>query len=52
MPEGTTLEETLRVAREIGEFISRQNLVTDYQIYVGTPAPFNFNGLVRQRRYR
>jgi len=47
MPEGTTLEETLRVAREIGEFISRQNLVTDYQIYVGTPAPFNFNGLVR-----
>ena len=47
MPEGTTLEETLRVAREIGEFVSRQNLVTDYQIYVGTPAPFNFNGLVR-----
>ncbi len=47
MPEGTTLEETLRVAKEIGEFISRQNIVTDYQIYVGTPAPFNFNGLVR-----
>ncbi len=47
MPEGTTLEETLRVAKEIGEFISRQNIVTDYQIYVGTAAPFNFNGLVR-----
>jgi len=47
MPEGTSLEETLRVAQRIGEFISRQNVVTDYQIYVGTPAPFNFNGLVR-----
>ncbi len=47
MPEGTSLEETLRVAKEIGEFISRQSVVTDYQIYVGTAAPFTFNGLVR-----
>ncbi len=47
MPEGTTLEETLRVAREIGNYIAKQNIVTDYQIYVGTAAPFNFNGLVR-----
>ncbi len=47
MPEGTTLEETLKVAKDIGNFIARQNIVTDYQIYVGTAAPFNFNGLVR-----
>ncbi len=47
MPEGTTLEETLRVAKEIGNYIAKQNVVTDYQIYVGTAAPFNFNGLVR-----
>jgi len=47
MPEGTTLEETLKVAKEIGDYIARQNVVTDYQIYVGTSAPFNFNGLVR-----
>ncbi|NPA41636.1 MAG: efflux RND transporter permease subunit [Aquificae bacterium] len=47
MPEGTTLEETLRVAKEIGNYIAKQNIVTDYQIYVGTAAPFNFNGLVR-----
>ncbi len=47
MPEGATLEETLRVAKEIGDYIARQNIVTDYQIYVGTAAPFNFNGLVR-----
>ncbi len=47
MPEGTTLEETLRVAKEIADYIAKQNIVTDYQIYVGTAAPFNFNGLVR-----
>ncbi len=47
MPEGTTLEETLRVAKEIGNYIAKQSIVTDYQIYVGTAAPFNFNGLVR-----
>lgn len=47
MPEGTTLEETLRVAMEIGEYISTQSVVTDFQIYVGTAAPFTFNGLVR-----
>lgn len=47
MPEGTTLEETLRVAKEIGNYIAKFNIVTDYQIYVGTAAPFNFNGLVR-----
>ena len=47
MPEGTTLEETLRVAKEIADYISRYNVVTDYQIYAGTAAPFNFNGLVR-----
>ena len=47
MPEGTSLEETLRVAKEIGKLLSRQSIVTDYQIYVGTAAPFTFNGLVR-----
>ena len=35
------------MAEEIGYFLSRQPLVTDYQLYVGTAAPFNFNGLVR-----
>ncbi len=47
MPEGTPLEETLKVAKEIGEYLSRQSVVTDFQIYVGTAAPFTFNGLVR-----
>ncbi|MFN3471212.1 MAG: efflux RND transporter permease subunit, partial [Aquificaceae bacterium] len=47
MPEGTPLEKTLEVAKAIGDYISKQSIVTDYQIYVGTSAPFNFNGLVR-----
>ncbi len=47
MPEGTTLEETLKVAKEIGEYVAKQSVVSDYQIYAGTAAPFNFNGLVR-----
>ncbi|MBA2848566.1 efflux RND transporter permease subunit [Thermosulfuriphilus ammonigenes] len=47
MPEGTTLEETTRVATELGEYLLSQPEVTDYQIYAGTSAPFNFNGLIR-----
>ncbi len=47
MPEGSTLEETTRVAVALGEYIKTVPEVTDYQIYAGTSAPFNFNGLVR-----
>ncbi|MEO6873414.1 MAG: efflux RND transporter permease subunit [Opitutaceae bacterium] len=47
LPEGTTLEQTTRVAREMATVISRERTVRDYQIYAGTASPFNFNGLVR-----
>ncbi len=47
MPEGTTLEQTTRVAREMGAAIRREPEVRDYQVYAGTASPFNFNGLVR-----
>jgi multidrug efflux pump subunit AcrB len=47
MPEGTTLETTADAARALGRYVATIPEVTDYQIYVGTPAPFNFNGLVR-----
>ncbi len=46
-PEGTTLEETAALAREIGEYLKTVPEVTHYQSYIGTSAPFNFNGLVR-----
>ena len=47
MPEGSTLEETAAVTREMGEFLKTVPEVTDYQSYIGTAAPYNFNGLVR-----
>ncbi|MGC9035234.1 MAG: efflux RND transporter permease subunit [Verrucomicrobiia bacterium] len=47
MPEGSALEETARVAREIAAAVRVEPEVTDYQIYAGVSAPFNFNGLVR-----
>ena len=47
MPEGTTLERTAVVAKEIGQFLSTQDKIVNYQNYVGTSAPITFNGLVR-----
>jgi len=47
MPEGTTLEETARVTRELAEATFAQPEVVNVQTYVGTASPYNFNGLVR-----
>jgi multidrug efflux pump subunit AcrB len=47
MPEGSSLEKTARVAKEIGSEIRKAPEVKDYQVYVGTASPYNFNGLVR-----
>lgn len=47
MPEGTSLERTAAVAKELGTYISQNDKVTDYQTYTGTSSPINFNGLIR-----
>jgi len=47
MPEGSALEVTAQAAREIAAAVSTEPEVTDYQVYAGIAAPFNFNGLVR-----
>jgi multidrug efflux pump subunit AcrB len=47
MPEGSTLENTTRVAREMAAVVGREPEVTNYQVYAGTASPYNFNGLVR-----
>lgn len=47
MPEGTTLEETDRVARRLSAYVGRQNEVHDYEIYSGLASPMDFNGMVR-----
>jgi len=47
MPEGSTLEQTAAVTREISDYVRTVPEVTDYQMYIGTASPYNFNGLVR-----
>ncbi|MDP2997591.1 MAG: efflux RND transporter permease subunit [Bryobacterales bacterium] len=47
MPEGTTLEETARVTKELAQSVMRHKEVVNLQTYVGTASPYNFNGLVR-----
>lgn len=47
MPEGATLEQTATVTKEIASYLRTEPEVKNYQYYVGTNAPINFNGLVR-----
>ena len=47
LPEGTPLEQTLRVTQAMGDALTRQPGVLNVQEYAGTSGPFNFNGLVR-----
>ncbi|WP_313512348.1 efflux RND transporter permease subunit [Sphingobacterium sp.] len=47
MPEGTTLERTSAVAKEISQYLTSVPEVVNYQNYIGTSAPITFNGLVR-----
>ena len=47
MPDGTTLEQTTRVAQALGAHLAKQPDIENYQIYSGTSGPYNFNGLVR-----
>jgi len=47
MPEGTTLERTDAVAKEIAAYVATNKDVVNYQTYVGTSGPINFNGLAR-----
>jgi multidrug efflux pump subunit AcrB len=47
MPEGTPLERTAAVAREIGDVVSAVPEVANWQMYAGSASPYNFNGLVR-----
>jgi multidrug efflux pump subunit AcrB len=47
MPEGITLEETDRVTREFERYLRSVPEVTDFESYVGTASPMDFNGMVR-----
>jgi multidrug efflux pump subunit AcrB len=47
MPNGTTLEQTARVAQSLAEETQKQREVVNVETYAGTASPYNFNGLVR-----
>ena len=47
MPEGTALETTARVTAALASAALDDDAVVNVQQYVGTSAPYNFNGLVR-----
>ncbi len=48
MPESSTLEQTNRALLDMTTVLDKVPEVSNYQVYVGTSAPMNFNGLVRQ----
>ena len=47
LPEGATLEDTERTLFSIGAIARQLPEIRSIETYAGTPAPFNFNGLVR-----
>ncbi len=46
-PAGSTLEETDKVTRAIGEVLLKNPHVTDYEVFLGITAPIDFAALVR-----
>ena len=47
LPEGTSLENTGRMAEQVAAAVRTLPEASAMELYVGTSAPFNFNGLVR-----
>ncbi|MGZ5895376.1 MAG: efflux RND transporter permease subunit [Xanthobacteraceae bacterium] len=47
LPEGASLEDTERVLFDAADLMRKVSEVRSVQTFAGTPAPFNFNGLVR-----
>ncbi len=47
LPEGSTLEDTDRVARDIGDLLRQHEMVKDYETFVGRGGPIDFNGMLR-----
>ncbi|WP_419784200.1 efflux RND transporter permease subunit [Maridesulfovibrio sp.] len=52
MDEGTPLEQTDRVVREMEQVLKTVPEVTNFVTYAGEPSPMDFNGLVRHYYWR
>jgi multidrug efflux pump subunit AcrB len=48
MPAGTTLERTDAAARDFEHYLASVPEITDFEAYVGTASPVDFNGMMRQ----
>ena len=48
MPAGTTLERSDAASRDFERYLGSVPEVTDFEAYVGTASPVDFNGLMRQ----
>ena len=47
MPEGTSLEDTDRITRQVGDVVRQHPQVTNYEATVGESGVVDFNGLLR-----
>ncbi len=47
LPEGSPIELTQRLLIELSDVVEQIPELKDYQLYAGTAAPINFNGLIR-----
>ena len=47
LPEGTPLETTTTLAEDLSRTLAEVPEVANIQLYAGTAAPFNFNGMIR-----
>ncbi|MGD2152078.1 MAG: efflux RND transporter permease subunit, partial [Gemmatimonadales bacterium] len=47
MPERTPLETTVALAEDMVRGLAQVPEIADVQLYAGTAAPFNFNGMIR-----
>ena len=47
LPEGTAIETTNALGQDIASYLREVPEVKSTEVYAGTAAPFNFNGLVR-----
>ncbi|MDY3547177.1 efflux RND transporter permease subunit [Riemerella anatipestifer] len=47
MPEGTPLEKTAAVTKDLAQYLRTVPEVVNYQNYIGASSPITFNGLVR-----
>ena len=52
MPTGTLIENTDRVARDVGDYLRHLPEVKDYETFVGTGSVIDFNGLLRGGAFR